>query len=107
MSESNPRAPQGGHAQESGGASRSERPTVNALTVKLSADPEDPPGYRNRARRLAPLLAARALGVPVVMVARPQQASGPVLNDPADVMAFLFRHQRSLLHQETLAPREV
>jgi precorrin-6A/cobalt-precorrin-6A reductase len=55
----------------------------------------------------AKLLAARALGVPVVIVARPQQASGPVLHDPADVMAFLFRHQRSLLHQGTLAPREV
>ncbi|MGO9849235.1 MAG: cobalt-precorrin-6A reductase [Methylocella sp.] len=55
----------------------------------------------------AKLLAARALGLPVVMVDRPQQASGPVMHDPADVMAFLFRHQNSLLHQGTLAPRGV
>ncbi len=35
------------------------------MTVELKADPEDPPGYRNRARRLAPLLAARALGATI------------------------------------------
>ncbi|MDQ6704174.1 MAG: cobalt-precorrin-6A reductase [Pseudomonadota bacterium] len=49
----------------------------------------------------AKLLAARQLGLPVIMVARPQQASGPVLHDPAEVMAFLFRHR------STLTPRGV
>jgi precorrin-6A/cobalt-precorrin-6A reductase len=49
----------------------------------------------------AKLLAARALGLPVIMVARPRQTSGPVLHDPAEVLEFLLRHR------ETLAPREV
>jgi precorrin-6A/cobalt-precorrin-6A reductase len=49
----------------------------------------------------AKILAARRLGVPVIMVARPQQAAGPVLHDPAEVMAFLLRHQ------STLTPRGV
>jgi precorrin-6A/cobalt-precorrin-6A reductase len=44
----------------------------------------------------AKLLAARHLGVPVIMVARPQQASGPVLHDPAEVVAFLLRHRAAL-----------
>jgi precorrin-6A/cobalt-precorrin-6A reductase len=47
------------------------------------------------------VLAARALGLPVVMVARPPQAPGPVMHDPAEVMEFLF------LHRGTLVPREV
>jgi precorrin-6A/cobalt-precorrin-6A reductase len=55
----------------------------------------------------AKLLAARALGLPVVMVARPRQAPGPVLLDPAEVMEFLFNHQRSLRHRGTLTPRGV
>ncbi|WGJ15479.1 cobalt-precorrin-6A reductase [Methylocapsa sp. D3K7] len=46
------------------------------------------------------ILAARNLGLPVVMVARPQQAARAVLHDPAEVMAFL------LLHQSALLPRE-
>jgi len=44
----------------------------------------------------AKLRAARQLGLPVVMVARPRQASGPVLHDPAEVMAFLHRHRAAL-----------
>jgi precorrin-6A/cobalt-precorrin-6A reductase len=44
----------------------------------------------------AKLLAARHLVVPVIMVARPQQASGPVLHDPAEVVAFLLRHRAAL-----------
>ncbi len=55
----------------------------------------------------AKLLAARTLGLPVVMVARPRQAPGPVLLDPAEVMEFLFNHQRSLRHRGTLTPRGV
>jgi precorrin-6A/cobalt-precorrin-6A reductase len=55
----------------------------------------------------AKLLAARSFGLPVVMVARPRQASGPVMHDPAEVMTFLLRHQVSLRHRETLTPREV
>jgi precorrin-6A/cobalt-precorrin-6A reductase len=44
----------------------------------------------------AKLCAARQLGLPVVMVARPQQASGPVLHDPAEVMTFILRHRAAL-----------
>jgi precorrin-6A/cobalt-precorrin-6A reductase len=44
----------------------------------------------------AKLRAARHLGLPVVMVARPQQASGLVLHDPADVIAFLLAHRAAL-----------
>jgi precorrin-6A/cobalt-precorrin-6A reductase len=44
----------------------------------------------------AKVLAARQLGLPVIMVARPRQASGPVLHDPAEVMALLDRHRASL-----------
>ncbi len=40
----------------------------------------------------AKLRAARHLGLPVIMVARPRQASGAVLYDPAEVMAFFLRH---------------
>lgn len=40
----------------------------------------------------AKILAARKLGLPVVMVARPPQASGLVLHDPAAVLAFILRH---------------
>jgi len=51
-------------------------------------------------------LAARALGVPVVMVARPQQASGrPEPTRPRH--GFSLSSSESLLHQGTLAPREV
>jgi precorrin-6A/cobalt-precorrin-6A reductase len=49
----------------------------------------------------AKVRAARHLGLPVVMVARPRQAPGPVLHDPAEVMAFLLRHCA------TLTPRGV
>ncbi|MGH6813161.1 MAG: cobalt-precorrin-6A reductase [Methylocella sp.] len=49
----------------------------------------------------AKVRAARHLGLPVVMVARPQQASGPVLHDPAEVMALLLHHC------STLTPRGV
>ncbi len=45
------------------------------------------------AAAFAKLLAARHLGLPVVMVARPQQASGRAFHDPAEVMAFLLRHR--------------
>jgi precorrin-6A/cobalt-precorrin-6A reductase len=45
----------------------------------------------------AKLLAARKLALPVVMVARPQQASRPALHEPADVIAFLLRHRESLV----------
>jgi precorrin-6A/cobalt-precorrin-6A reductase len=44
----------------------------------------------------AKVRAARHLGLPVVMVARPQQASGPVSHDPAEVMAFILRHRAAL-----------
>jgi len=44
----------------------------------------------------AKLCAARQLGLPVVMVARPQQASGPVLHDPAEVMTLILRHRAAL-----------
>ncbi|MGH6856509.1 MAG: cobalt-precorrin-6A reductase [Methylocella sp.] len=49
----------------------------------------------------AKLVAARHLGLPVVMVARPRQAAGPVLHDPAEVMALLLHHCA------TLTPRGV
>ena len=49
----------------------------------------------------AKLRAARHLGLPVIMVARPRQASGAVLHDPAEVMAFFLRHC------STLTPRGV
>lgn len=49
----------------------------------------------------AKIRAARRLGVPVIIVARPRQASGAVLHDPAEVMAFLLRHCA------TLTPRGV
>jgi precorrin-6A/cobalt-precorrin-6A reductase len=44
----------------------------------------------------AKLRAARYLGLPVVMVARPRQASGRAFHDPAEVMAFLLRHRAAL-----------
>jgi precorrin-6A/cobalt-precorrin-6A reductase len=46
------------------------------------------------------IVAARNLGLPVVMVARPQQDTRAVLHDPAEVMAFLLQHQRALLPRE-------
>lgn len=49
----------------------------------------------------AKVRAARHLGLPVVMVARPQQASGLVYHDPVEVMALLLRHCA------TLTPRGV
>ncbi|MGB8897870.1 MAG: cobalt-precorrin-6A reductase [Methylocella sp.] len=49
----------------------------------------------------AKLVAARHVGLPVVMVARPRQALGPVFHDPAEVMAFLLHHY------STLTPRGV
>jgi precorrin-6A/cobalt-precorrin-6A reductase len=45
----------------------------------------------------AKILAARHLGLPVVMVARPQQASGLVFHDPAEVMALLLHHCSTLI----------
>jgi precorrin-6A/cobalt-precorrin-6A reductase len=45
---------------------------------------------------LAKVRAARHLGVPVIMVARPRQASGPVLHDPVEAMTFIFRHRAAL-----------
>jgi precorrin-6A/cobalt-precorrin-6A reductase len=45
----------------------------------------------------AKLLAARSLGLPVVMVARPRQTPGPVTHDPDEVMKFLLRHRDSLV----------
>jgi precorrin-6A/cobalt-precorrin-6A reductase len=44
----------------------------------------------------AKLCAARHLGLPVVMVARPRQSPGPVLHDPAEALAFLLRHRAAL-----------
>ena len=49
----------------------------------------------------AKLVAARHVGLPVVMVARPRQALGPVFHDPAEVMAMLLHHY------STLTPRGV
>jgi precorrin-6A/cobalt-precorrin-6A reductase len=46
------------------------------------------------------IVAARNLGLPVVMVARPQQNTRAVLHDPAEVMAFLLQHQSALLPRE-------
>ena len=48
------------------------------------------------AAAFAKVRAARHLGLPVVMVARPQQASGPVSHDPAEAMAFILRHRATL-----------
>lgn len=45
------------------------------------------------------ILAARRLGLPVVMVTRPQQDMRAVLYDPAEVMAFLQLHQSALLQR--------
>jgi precorrin-6A/cobalt-precorrin-6A reductase len=44
----------------------------------------------------AKILAARSLGLPVIMVARPRQNAGQILHDPAAVMEFLFRHRATL-----------
>jgi len=44
----------------------------------------------------AKVRAARHLGLPVVMVARPRQASGPVLYDPGEAMTFILRHRAAL-----------
>jgi precorrin-6A/cobalt-precorrin-6A reductase len=44
----------------------------------------------------AKVRAARHLGLPVVMVARPRQDSGAVLHNPAEVLAFLLRHRAAL-----------
>jgi precorrin-6A/cobalt-precorrin-6A reductase len=48
------------------------------------------------AAAVAKLLAARQLGLPVVMVARPRQAAGPVLHDPAEAITFILRHRAAL-----------
>ena len=48
----------------------SEKQPVNAFDVTPQADPSDPPGYRNRALRLAPLLGARHLGATVYELGR-------------------------------------
>jgi precorrin-6A/cobalt-precorrin-6A reductase len=48
------------------------------------------------AATFAKVRAARHLGLPVVMVARPQQDSGAVLHNPAEVLAFLLRHRAAL-----------
>ncbi|MGA7383241.1 MAG: precorrin-6A/cobalt-precorrin-6A reductase, partial [Methylocella sp.] len=44
----------------------------------------------------AKVRAARHLGLPVVMVARPRQASGPVLYDPGEAITFILRHRAAL-----------
>jgi precorrin-6A/cobalt-precorrin-6A reductase len=44
----------------------------------------------------AKVRAARRLGLPIVMVTRPRQASGPVSHDPAEAMAFILRHRAAL-----------
>ncbi|MGB7046110.1 MAG: cobalt-precorrin-6A reductase [Methylocella sp.] len=44
----------------------------------------------------AKVRAARHLGLPVIMVARPQQAFGPVLHDPAEAMTLILRHRAAL-----------
>jgi uncharacterized cupin superfamily protein len=43
----------------------SDRPIVNALTVALAGDAEDPSGYRARAARVGPKLSAKMLGATV------------------------------------------
>jgi precorrin-6A/cobalt-precorrin-6A reductase len=48
------------------------------------------------AATFAKLRAARYLGLPVIMVARPRQASGAVLHDPAEAMAVILRHRAAL-----------
>ena len=45
----------------------------------------------------AKILAARHLGLPVIMVARPASDLGPALEDPAQVMRWLRGHQKSLV----------
>jgi precorrin-6A/cobalt-precorrin-6A reductase len=49
----------------------------------------------------AKILAARRLGLPVIMVARPRHASEATFHDPAKVMEFILRHR------EALTPRRV
>ncbi len=44
----------------------------------------------------AKVRAARHLGLPVIMVARPRQVSGAVLHDPAEAMALILRHRAAL-----------
>jgi precorrin-6A/cobalt-precorrin-6A reductase len=44
----------------------------------------------------AKILAARHLGLPVIMVARPRQASGAVSHDPAEVVTLIRRHRAAL-----------
>ena len=45
------------------------------------------------AARAAKLVAARSLGLPVVMVERPVPAGGPVLTDLAAVEAWIAAHR--------------
>jgi precorrin-6A/cobalt-precorrin-6A reductase len=40
----------------------------------------------------AKILAARRLGLPVIMVERPQSACGKALHDPAEALAFILDH---------------
>jgi precorrin-6A/cobalt-precorrin-6A reductase len=49
----------------------------------------------------AKILAARNLGLPVIVIARPQQATASAFHDPAEAMALLHRHR------STLSPRGV
>jgi precorrin-6A/cobalt-precorrin-6A reductase len=45
----------------------------------------------------AKILAARQLGIPVVMVARPKEAAAAAaLHDPMDAMDAILRHQAAL-----------
>jgi precorrin-6A/cobalt-precorrin-6A reductase len=60
--------------------------SIDALVTKNSGG----------AAAFAKIIAARQLGLPVVMVARPQQASGPVLHDPAEAMTSILRHRAAL-----------
>jgi precorrin-6A/cobalt-precorrin-6A reductase len=48
------------------------------------------------AAAFAKVRAARHLGLPVVLVARPQQASGAVLHEPTEAIAFILRHRAAL-----------
>lgn len=43
----------------------------------------------------AKILAARRLGLPVVMVARPRGAGGAALHDPLEALEFILRHGES------------
>jgi precorrin-6A/cobalt-precorrin-6A reductase len=43
----------------------------------------------------AKIVAARHLGLPVVMMRRPKPAGTPALHDPAQALAWALRHRRA------------